>query len=113
MVSPEKDFQRTIFELTRATAELLGRDDCPNLEKMVLKVYTGPGYARMSRVGLAAIKRLAFQEGIFLNPVYTGKSLAGLLDLCDQGYFQSDENIVFLHSGGAPALFAVPAEAVD
>lgn len=113
MVSLETDFQRTIFDLARASAELLGLEVFPSLKEVVLKDYTGPGYAKMSRAGLAAIKRLACQEGVFLDPVYTGKSLAGLLDLCDRGYFRPEENIVFLHSGGAPALFAVPPEAVD
>lgn len=113
MTSPEKDFQQTVFDLARSAADLLQNPNPVKLEDVVLKDYTGPGYALMSRAGLAAIKRLASLEGIFLDPVYTGKGLAGFLDLCGQGHFQPDENIVFIHSGGAAALFAVPPRAVD
>lgn len=113
VASPEKDFQKTIFDLTLAAADLLGVTVPLAIDDVVLKDYTGPGYAQMSKAGLAAIKRLASEEGIFLDPVYTGKGLAGLLDLNEQGYFQPGENIVFIHSGGAPAIFAVPANAAD
>ena len=113
MVSPEQNFQQTIFDLTREASALLGRANPARLEDVVLKDYTGPGYAKMSRAGLSAIKRLASQEGIFVDPVYTGKALAGLIDLCEKGYFQADENIAFIHTGGAPALFAVPPRPVD
>ena len=51
--------------------------------------------------------RLARSEGILVDPVYTGKALAGLFTLMEQGYFDGMENILFLHTGGAGALFAV------
>jgi D-cysteine desulfhydrase len=49
---------------------------------------------------------LARTEGILLDPVYTGKAFAGMLDLIDKGQFGSNEPIIFLHTGGLPALFA-------
>jgi D-cysteine desulfhydrase len=51
-------------------------------------------------------RRLARTEGILLNPVYTGKVFAGLLDLVEKGQLGSNEPIIFLHMGGLPALFA-------
>ena len=47
-------------------------------------------------------------DGILLDPVYTGKAMAGLIDLVRQGRFVRGETVVFLHTGGAPALFAYP-----
>ena len=53
---------------------------------------------------------LAVGEGLLLDPVYTGKSMGALLDLIDKGYFQAGENILFLHTGGTPALFPYRSE---
>jgi L-cysteate sulfo-lyase len=68
--------------------------------------YVGQGYAVPSAAGNAAIRLLAECEGIVLDPVYTGKALAGLLDLHARGVFRPDEPLIFLHTGGLPALFA-------
>ncbi len=53
-----------------------------------------------------AVLLLARLEGLLFDPVYSGKALAGLIDLMQAGYFEEAENIVFLHTGGAVALFA-------
>ncbi len=68
--------------------------------------YVGPGYAQVTPECLRAIELAARTEGIILDPVYTGKAMAGLLDLIKQGYFAEDENVVFIHTGGIPGLFA-------
>ena len=49
---------------------------------------------------------MAKTEGILLDPVYTGKAMAGLIDLCRNGYFKKEENLLFVHTGGSPALYA-------
>ncbi|MCD5417595.1 D-cysteine desulfhydrase family protein [Candidatus Bipolaricaulota bacterium] len=67
--------------------------------------YVGPGYAIPTPEGLAAIRLVAQTEGILLDPVYTGKAMAGLIDLIAQQRFQRDETVLFLHTGGTPALF--------
>jgi 1-aminocyclopropane-1-carboxylate deaminase/D-cysteine desulfhydrase-like pyridoxal-dependent ACC family enzyme len=59
-----------------------------------------------SEQGLAATRRLAQAEGVILDPVYTGKAFAGLLDLVEHEQLGRDEPIIFLHTGGLPALFA-------
>ena len=66
----------------------------------------GERYGKPSAAGSAAIRRLAQTEGILLDPVYTGKAFAGLLDLAEKGAIAPDEPVIFLHTGGLPALFA-------
>lgn len=68
--------------------------------------YVGPGYALPTPKMVEAVKLLASTEGILLDPVYTGKTMAGLIDLVRKGYFKSNDNVLFIHSGGAPALYA-------
>ena len=65
------------------------------------------GYAIPSEEGNAAVRLLASEEGIFLDPVYTGKAFAGLVAMAKEGAFRPDEKVLFLHSGGAGGLFAV------
>ena len=63
---------------------------------------------RLTPEGRAAMDLLARTEGILLDPVYSGKGMAGLIDLVRKGHFKKDENVVFLHTGGAVALFGYP-----
>jgi D-cysteine desulfhydrase family pyridoxal phosphate-dependent enzyme len=107
VVSVEDDFQAEIYKLALETASLAGIETDLALDDVVLKEYIGPGYAEPSEEGSAAIRFMAEKEGIFLDPVYTGKTFAGFLDLLSKGFFAPDENVVFIHSGGAPALFAL------
>jgi len=67
--------------------------------------YVGPGYGMPSLEGQAAIKTLAQTEGIFLDPIYSGKAFAGLLDLVKKK--EVGGRVVFWHTGGLPTLFAV------
>ncbi|MGB3254969.1 D-cysteine desulfhydrase [Buttiauxella gaviniae] len=68
--------------------------------------YFAPGYGTPNEEGLEAIKILARLEGILLDPVYTGKAMAGLIDGVTQKRFKDEGPIIFIHTGGAPALFA-------
>jgi 1-aminocyclopropane-1-carboxylate deaminase/D-cysteine desulfhydrase-like pyridoxal-dependent ACC family enzyme len=68
--------------------------------------YVGPGYAQDTVEAGRAIRTMAESEGILLDPVYTGKALAGLLDLVGKGRFGADEQVIFLHTGGTPGLWA-------
>ena len=72
-----------------------------------LRDMCGPGYAIASEAGNAAVSLMAWQEGLFLDPVYTGKAFAGLVELAKEGAFGPEENVLFLHSGGAGGLFAI------
>jgi L-cysteate sulfo-lyase len=68
--------------------------------------YLGAGYAIMGEPEREAIALMARSEGILLDPVYTGRAMAGMIDLIRKGEFGKDETIVFWHTGGAAALFA-------
>ncbi|MEI2264038.1 D-cysteine desulfhydrase [Erwinia sp. CGal63] len=68
--------------------------------------YFAPGYGTPSEEGVEAIKLLARLEGIFLDPVYTGKAMAGLIDGIAQQRYRREGPILFVHTGGSPALFA-------
>lgn len=68
--------------------------------------YIGPGYTRPTAEMIEAVKLLARTEGVLLDPTYTGKAMAGLIDLAKQGFFRKDDNVLFLHTGGAPGLYA-------
>lgn len=67
--------------------------------------YVGEGYAIPTKECIEAINLVAQEEGIFLDPVYTGKAMAGLIDLIKKGRFEKDDNVVFVHTGGNTALF--------
>lgn len=68
--------------------------------------YFAPGYGTPNEDGMAAVKLLAQLEGILLDPVYTGKAMAGLIDGITQKRFKDEGPILFVHTGGAPTLFA-------
>jgi len=67
--------------------------------------YVGEGYGVPTDEMIAAVKLVAQTEGILLDPVYTGKAMAGLIDLIDQGVYTKDDNVLFIHTGGSPALY--------
>lgn len=68
--------------------------------------YAGEGYGIPSKEGIEAIRIVAQSEGILLDPVYTGKAMAGLIDFVKKGKITKDDTVVFIHTGGNPALFA-------
>jgi 1-aminocyclopropane-1-carboxylate deaminase/D-cysteine desulfhydrase-like pyridoxal-dependent ACC family enzyme len=74
-------------------------------EVMINADYLGEGYGVLGRVELEAIQMFAKLEGILLDPVYTGKAAAGLIDLTRRDYFRPDQRVLFWHTGGTPALF--------
>jgi D-cysteine desulfhydrase family pyridoxal phosphate-dependent enzyme len=103
-----KGFPTSLARLTTEICYHLGEkrtfeaNDIPLLEE----VYATPKYGEPSQGCLKAIQKLASLEGILLDPVYTAKAFAGLLDLVKQGKLGRDEPVIFLHTGGLPALFA-------
>jgi D-cysteine desulfhydrase len=93
--------------LAERTAALLGVP-LPSAFKVELwDEYFGPRYGEPNAGTLSAIKLVANHEGLLLDPVYTGKAMAGLLDGIGRQRFKNGP-IIFLHTGGAPALFAYP-----
>ena len=99
-----------MYKLAVATAELLGAPDVVQREDVEANTdYVGEGYGIPTAECLEAIEVFARLEGILLDPVYSGKGAAGLIDLVRKGTFAGDENIVFLHTGGSVALFGYTA----
>ncbi len=72
----------------------------------ILYEHAGRAYGSPTAESIDAIRTLARTEGLFLDPVYTSKAMAGLLSLCQQGEVKAGESVIFLHTGGTPALFA-------
>jgi L-cysteate sulfo-lyase len=72
----------------------------------ICRGYAGPGYGIPTPGMIEAVQLMATLEGIVLDPVYTGKAMAGFIDLVRSGHFAADETIVFIHTGGMPAMFA-------
>jgi D-cysteine desulfhydrase len=68
--------------------------------------YVGPGYSLPTEAMVEAVRLFARTEGILLDPVYTGKAAAGLIDGVRAGRFAAGERVVFVHTGGAAALYA-------
>ena len=99
-------FDRITLSLAREAAELLNADVEISGDDFALKDMCGPGYAVPSDEGNGAIRLMAEKEGIFLDPVYTGKAFAGLLKLAEEGEFSETENVLFIHTGGAGGIFA-------
>ena len=100
-------FDRITPALMRETAALLEAEVQIVPEDYHLVDMCGPGYAKPSEEGREALSLMAAQEGLFLDPVYTGKAFAGLIRLAREGCFGREERVLFLHSGGAGGLFAV------
>ncbi len=108
-VSPSAEQVREeTLRLARETAELLGwRVDLDPDRLHVYGDYIGEGYAIPTESGRRAIKAVARSEGIILDPVYTGKTMAGLIDQVEKGRFSQGETVLFWHTGGLPGLFAI------
>ena len=107
MTVSEGDFENTTLTLMRETAALLESGINISANDFDIKENYGPGYAVPSEEGNAAMRFLAEKEGIFLDPVYTGKAFAGLLKMAREGAFKESDKVLFVHTGGAGGIFAV------
>ena len=104
--NPQDRQEAAVLALARATAERLGvARELPPAAVAANCDYVGAGYGRPTQGMVEAVHMLARTEGIFLDPVYSGKAMAGLIDLVRKRIFNPGENVVFLHTGGAVGLF--------
>ena len=95
-----------VYRLARETAKHVGiHTEIPRDAVICLGDYVGPGYSLPTPEMAEAVNLLAKTEGILLDPVYTGKAMAGLIDLVRKGHFKKEDKVLFLHTGGAPALY--------
>ena len=99
--------ENLIFNLSNQTAEKLGvKGGIPREAVKVIDKYVGPGYSLPTETMVEAVQLLARTEGILLDPVYTGKAMAGLIGMIREGQLKKGENVLFVHTGGSPALYA-------
>jgi len=114
VAAPAADVSRYVKQIGDAALEDLGAKlTLDPSDIIVLDEYIGAGYGVMNQGVTDALALVAREEGLLLDPVYTGKAMAGLLDLAGRGYFKEGEEVVFLHTGGTPALFPYRNEILD
>ncbi len=105
----KKECEQRIPMLVQKTADLLDHDMPIALSDVIVNEdYLGPGYAIITTEARDAIIQVARLEGIFLDPVYTGKTMAGLIDLVHRGEVKRGSTVVFWHTGGTPGIFGFP-----
>jgi len=110
-ISPEPDeggfLVNTTEKIADECAQLLGLGlPIERKDITILYDYVGEGYGIVTKEITETIRRIAETEGVLLDPVYTVKAMKGLMGLIEQGRFDKRKNIVFLHTGGIPAIFA-------
>ena len=95
-----------VHGLAEETAAVLGvTGGIPREAVTCLGDWVGPGYSLPTVGMIEAVRTVAAVEGILLDPVYTGKAMAGLFGLIRQGRFKKGEQVLFVHTGGSPALY--------
>lgn len=106
---PGADQQKKVAALVTDICDFIERPDLADvIEVNCDGAYVGPGYGAETSGMADAVRMLARTEGIFLDPVYTGKAMAGLIDYAAAGKLDGAGAVVFLHTGGTPALFVYP-----
>lgn len=99
--------EKLVYGLAAALSEKLGLAVPVKPEQVeVYDDYVGPGYSLPTDQMVEAVQLLARTEAILLDPVYSGKAMAGLIDLIRKGVYKKGEKVLFVHTGGSPALYA-------
>lgn len=104
---PEEELKTHVSELASQASEKLGeRINFTRNDVLATEDYCQAGYGVFGEGEREAIHLFASNEGLLLDPVYTGRAAAGMIDLIRKGFFKKDETVLFWHTGGQPALFA-------
>lgn len=103
---PRTEQEKNVHTLAVDVAKLLDIAPPPRDAVVALDEWVGPGYSLPTQAMIEAVRMCAALDGVLLDPVYTGKAMAGLIELVRRGVFKRGENVLFLHTGGAPALYA-------
>lgn len=107
-VNRKKDVQeKVVHGLTQKLIKKLNLNfEIAKSKVTVFDDYVGDGYSLPTKAMVEAVNMLAKTEGILLDPVYTGKAMSGFIDLIRKGYFAQGSDVLFLHTGGSPALYS-------
>lgn len=96
-----------VYNLSSEICKLLRIENPEGAEDIIVfDDYVGKGYGYPTQEMVEAVQLLARTEAILVDPVYSGKTLAGMMDLINKGYLDEAERILFIHTGGTPALYA-------
>ncbi|MBU3077575.1 D-cysteine desulfhydrase [Sphingomonas quercus] len=108
--APKERQEQSVLDLATRTAHRLGLPGIVRREHVVANCdYVGQGYGLPTEGMIEAVSLFAETEGVLLDPVYSGKGAAGLIDLVRKGFFPANSDVVFVHTGGAVALAAYRA----
>jgi L-cysteate sulfo-lyase len=108
--APQDVQEEKVWKLAVETAEYVGAPGCVQRADIVANCnYVGDGYGLPTKAMNDAVMLLARLEGLLFDPVYSGKGLAGMIDLIDSGYFSDAGSILFVHTGGVAGLFGYSA----
>lgn len=111
VLNKKTEAMNVVVTQAEETAKLLGLDVAITpADITIYDDYIGQGYGIPTKECIDAIRLVAQTEAIFLDPVYTGKAMVGLIDLVNRGYLTKNDTVLFIHTGGAPAIFAYSAE---
>ncbi len=104
---PAGELQARVAQLATETADFLGEKARFTADEILVNdAYLGQGYGIMGEPERQAVQLFARRDGLLLDPVYTGRAAAGLIDLARKDYFGAGASVLFWHTGGTPALFA-------
>ena len=107
--APRTPQEAKVLALAQETAKHLGLPGMISAEHIAANCdYVGQGYGIATQGMVEAVRLVAELDGILLDPVYSGKAMAGLIDLIRKGHFAPDSNLVFMHTGGSVGLFGYP-----
>lgn len=104
---PKAVQEENIYALANRERRFVGIEEAiPRSAVVCFDEYVGPGYSLPTQEMVEAVELTARTESILLDPVYTGKAMAGLIGLVRKGHFDADAKVLFVHTGGSPALYA-------
>ena len=103
---PQAEQESNVHKLAVETAAFAGAPEPPRSAVRALDEWVGEGYSIPTDSMVEAVRMFAALEGVLLDPVYTGKAAAGLIGLVRRGEFAKDQRVLFVHTGGSPALYA-------
>lgn len=106
--------KREVLTIAQDTVQSMDLEIVVEKEDLiVLDEYIQEGYGVLNKDVAEAVRLMSEKEGIFLDPVYTGKAMVALIDLTKKDFFRKEDNVLFLHTGGTPALFPNKHKLVD
>ena len=103
---PRAEQEGNLLKLAQETAKLIDIEAPKASAVTALDEWVGPGYSLPTEEMVEAVRMTARSESVLLDPVYSGKAMAGLIGLIRRGHFKRGERVLFLHTGGSPALYA-------